>query len=378
LKKFISLITVALFVLGMVSFAFAVDVEFGGDARVRGVNKYNYDADKSADDDNAYYDQRYRLKITAKADNGVEARARIRISDATWDNSSTVGDTGGNVTADYAYLHVPIGNVTIDVGRQIASWGNKFMVWNAETNRLKVYTKVSGMTVGVFTDKKVETNDDFNSQDFNDYAAFLITKAGGLKVGILGVYYKDDTTPDNDGQLINVFTNGKIGNLGVAAEIAYKGGDLFETTASDGADLGAFALVTAGLGKATVGGAVAYAKDGYTTDNDFTPTYFFGTSQIMAITNFGAQADDKAYAALAFANFKATSDLSVLGRAAYANLGENAAGDDMTIIEIDAGLTYKLGKNTAYSLAVAYGMPSDWNTEDDNILGMSHKIEVKF
>ncbi len=388
MKKYLAIIVGVLLVVAMAATVYA-EITIGGDARVRGVLKRNFDFADTADDvgDADYWDQRVRIKLTAKVAGNAEVRTRFTLIEGVWGNAGNAPFDGTNGQVrfdndDYAYLHVPVGGVTIDVGRQLANWGNKFLIWATGKNRLKVTYKAGSVKVGGFIDKNVEnkastsTADDPGDRD--DYGAFIVNNFGAFKAGLLGVYFIDDDQPsDKDtGVILDVFFTGKVGNLGVAGELAYKGGDKFEN--NDDPQHGGFIAISSSMDALTIAGAVAYASNGYTANKYFTPTLFFGTSQPTALMNFGSVVDETTYAALLGVNYKVSSALGVMGKIAYADLNGMGVNGDGSIVEIDAGLKYKISKNTTYSIDFAYGIPNDLSVEDDAPIALAHKLEIKF
>ncbi len=376
MKRILVIAISAMFVLSLAATAFAADVVFSGDARSRGIWKNNYDFDNSVDTaglDSRYYDQRVRLKATVKAGDGVEVRTRLVLLDNKWD-----GGSGGNtVTSDYAYIHVPIGSINIDVGRQLASWGNKFMAWAIKKDRLKVTSKVNGTVVGGFIDKNAEANAPDYTGDYNGYGALVIHNFGDLKGGIIVIYADDDAT-GLTGVMSSVFTKGKVGDFGLAAEVAYLAGDKFEDAAGN-SPWGGFVHLSKNVDALTFGGAVAYATNGYTANKFFAPTVFFGTSQPTAIMNFGAASDASTFAVVGSVGYKATDALSLIGRVAYASLQDmGVGGADGSAFELDAGLKYAITKNTAYTVDFGALMPNDMSAQDDTAIALAHKVEVKF
>ncbi|MDP2166830.1 MAG: hypothetical protein Q8J64_00685 [Thermodesulfovibrionales bacterium] len=392
MKKYLAIVLSAVFVLGLAATAFAVmaeipaetqaavakgttQVTLGGEARVRAISKDDYDFNGTTDDSTAYYDQRVRLMLDAKTADGVEVKTRLTISEGQWNGAT---QTGGNPSTDYAYISFPVQKFRFDVGRQMADFGNKFMVWQAPKDRLKVTTKIGDSLVGFFTDKNTETG--VLDNDSDSYALLAKGKAGELEVGGMLIYQTNKAT-DKNGQTLDLYTKGSVAGLNLDAELTYKGGEINEkiNTKGDKVDpLGFYAHVAKPMGPLTVGALLGYAKN-FTADNDFAPTLFFGTSQITAMADFGGGGSDTTTAIGAGASYKVTEAITGSGKLVYAMFDIAAAGvKDPTLIEIDLGMKYQLAKSLSYNLDFGYGIPSDATTTDDAAVVLAHRIEITF
>ncbi len=406
MKKLLIMVLSMLFVAGGFTAVYADDagmdsvraavpgskVVIGGEGGVSGYLKNNYDMNSDADDDSHYFSQWAKIKVDANV-GGTELRTRMVISDGKWNGGN---NTGGSVTAcanagctstvnagqtylDYAYLHIPIEDVTIDIGRQKASFGNALYIKGQTRDRLQVTSKMQDAVVGVFADKLVEGV--AVGDDKDEYGVFATQKVGDIEAGGMFVYHNDDTGANVTGQVIDVFANGKVGDIGVAVEFATKMGDAFKDSA-DNSQMGAMMKVSKAIDDAiTVSGLVAYAANGYTADPHFTPTVFIGTDQGTAGMDFGAIADKNALAAVISTDYKASSDLSVTCVGAYVSLGGtkfDGSGDDASFIEIDGKLSYALAKNTTYSANVGYLMPNGMSATDDAAIALVHTVSIVF
>lgn len=385
MKKYVAIILGVLLLVAMGATAYAeIKIKIGGDARARGIFNENYNFNDSVDADQRYYDQRLRIKLTAGLDDKAEIRARFTLSEGTWGQDATVGDVSLD-DDDYAYLHVPVGKFNFDVGRQVANWGNKFWLWNNSKDRIKITTKISKTLLGFGHSKAKEFVNPDNEGDVNVYCGFAVRKFASIKGGVRACYIDNDTN-DKTGQKFDVFLKGKAGGLGLEAEFAYEGDDLFEGPDGD-PSTGGFMQISKALNPLTLSGMVAYANSGYKATEFFTPTVFFGTSQPTAIADFQAADDSSSYAVTLSGTYKVTNALSLTGAFAYASL-ENLASEltngaavdtgNETITEIDAKLKYKISKKITYYVDFGYLMPSDITPQDDAAMALAHKIEIKF
>lgn len=394
MKKLVSLLLALTFVLGISAIAYA-EVELSGDARVRGIYHSNFDFNSDADTaskDERYWDQRVRVNATGKVGN-AKVMTRFTLSEGVWNNagdeSVTASDvTGGNVILDdddYAYIVVPVGDmVTIHAGRQLADWGNKFLVWNGGRDRLKFIIKPAAEhTIGLLTDKFSEVNDGQMDNDNDGYAALYIGNFGDWTAGVIVIYVNDKTGADDvNGTIVDGYFKGKISTVNVLGELAIKSGDKYETGTSEEAQVGGFIAASMGFDALTASAALAFAADDYTADKYFTPTLFFGTSQPSAIGNFGAGDDGSTVAFVAGIDYKASDAIGLGAKLAFASFDKHsfcANGEDQcSAFEIDGTFKYSLTEKTNYFVDLGFLFPSDFNANDDNAMTFVNRIETSF
>lgn len=390
MKKFIAILISAMFVLGLSASVYAADLKFGGDAFVIGYTE-NWDMSDTGDDDydKAAWGQRVRLKFDAILENGIEVRTRLRVSDARWDGATDTklgdnGFTGSNgttgVTPDYAYIHVPVGAVTFDVGHQLQSWGNGFWAWNAEGDRVAFSFKANDMiTLGGYVRKDVELYAADNEGDKDSYSLYIkAMPAEGSELGFITVFTNDDSI-DETGWAFDAYGKTKISNIALKGEAVLKAGEL--NSVEDHNPFGMFVAADFDVAPVLVHVAGALATNRFTADNDFKPTFFFGTSDNpIALMDFGSMADNATTAAiLASVAFKVNEPITITGLVAYADFGnaDDATGDNVdygNITEFDASFNYQIAKSTAYTIGLAYGV----DDEDNSVFGAFHRLAVSF
>ena len=401
MKKYFIVFLSMLLVAAMSVAAYATSagkVTIGGDAYVRGIWNGNFDMDNDADDSVRYWDQRVRLTITGEAVKGIELRARLTTGDVKWNGTA---HTGGTLTVDYAYLHVPVGPVVLDLGRQKAQWGHKLLVWDDNRDRAKVTSTAGPLTVGLYTDKVSDYNTSSsagltNSDDKDNYGVFVIHKAGNAEGGLLVELYNDDNSADSadqDGTVGSVYASVNAGGAAITAEVAIKNGGVYETTDKDGdkseTQWAAFAGAELPAGQVTVTGLLGLTRNGFVADDHFTPTVLIGTDNPTAIADFGEDpntaqtAAQDSFIAVAGVKLSPQPEMTVYGKAAF--LSMNAYAQDFvsgeskaSAVEVDAGLEYQIAQNTTYNIDFGYMFPKDIAANDDNVMSLAHSLTVKF
>ncbi|MFO7606715.1 MAG: hypothetical protein R6W72_10485, partial [Desulfurivibrionaceae bacterium] len=276
------------------------------------------------------------------------------------------------------------------IGRQDASWGNKFLGWGNQVDRIKAVYKSGDLTYGGYLQKSREGNDVWGDGDNDTYAAFVIGQAGGTKWGVLANYiYNDPTSTDSeDGYLIDPFFLTKVGAATIMGELVYIGGDAADNPAGDDY-YGGFLGAAMGMDALTVKGLIAYydgnmgATGGRDCDNDFAPTLLIGTCNETAIFDFGAttqSTDDSTYLLTAGADFRVNDKLTLGAMLGYLMATEEAGvgNDDATMLEFDLTARYALAQNASYHIGLAYAQVDEFSTADDDMIVIGNRIDVNF
>lgn len=407
MKKALSFAVALGLVAGVASVASAAELTINGDARWRGVYHTNYtDADDRAQDKVQQMDQRYRFNADLKINDAVKVNTRLVLADqvfggkvATVDNTNA--SAANNFYVDRANMVINTLGGTWTLGRQDASWGNKFLAWGVSVDRLKAIYKAGDMTFGGYLQKNDEGQYANGDGDNDTWGALVIGKAGDTTWGVLANYNIVDTNAakasgKDTGYLIDPYFTTKVGPATLMGELVYKGGDTFENRDGD-AVYGGFVAASVDMAPATVKGIVAYYKNNEGAaaggaardcDNDFAPSLLIGTCNETAMIDFGgttnpnnvvAEADDSTYLIAAGVDFKANDKLTLGAAAGYLMASEymGANGDqDGTLVEIDLTAKYALAQNATYRIGVAYGMVDEFSSEDDDVIAIGNAVEV--
>jgi hypothetical protein len=397
MKKLVILVLSIMLVAGSFTAVYATDggmdsvrsavegskVIIGGDARVRGICKINHDFDDDVDDDDCYWDSRVRLKITAKIVDGVEVRTRLTTGTDVWDGGN---NTGGDISADYYYLHIPIAGIVIDAGRQPYSFGNKFLVWDTRRDRFAISGSGGALTVTAYADKLVEANgpEGFLDNDVDDYGASVVYVADDMEAGLIVMFTRDEIVDDNDGVYGSLYANLNLAGIAIMGEISAKGDDRYELTADEDTQWGGFLMGSMGMDAITAAAGIAFTTNGYVADTHFIPTLMQGTDQPAAISDFGALGD--MITGVLRVDYAATPDLSVFGAVAYHDIDEyegvtatcHGSEDECSAVELNAGLSYQIATNTAWHGDIAYLIPDDISDADDSAVSLTSRLQVHF
>jgi hypothetical protein len=265
------------------------DVNLGGDARLRYIYKDNYDFGNSEQDAADYIDSRIRITFAGKAKGGAFIKVRMRLDDIKWDGQDwDAYQEPKNVWADYAWMGIPMGPVTVEAGRMVADY-TEFFSWDNRPTRLQAVYKNGSLTLTGLLDvmqENVNAVDDWYANDF--MAAGLLGSYKFSDTWLLKAYARyewDDRewqdgvdeegndiliprTGDNSGFLGSIHLDGRLGGFNITTEIAYEeAGVLFYGKQNDGT--GWYGNVSYDMGSFTPSLNVGITRDGYLADNDF-------------------------------------------------------------------------------------------------------------
>ena len=409
MKKALSFAVALGLVAGLASVASAADMlTIHGDARWRGVYKNNapmmYGADFRVADDTQNntvqeMDQRYRVNADLQINDDVKINGRVALADQIFGN-----DQAMNYYVDRANMTIKTLGGSWTLGRQDASWGNKFLAYGLSVDRVKATYKAGDLTYGGYLQKNKEGADisaENGDGDNDTWGAFLVGKAGDASWGLLLNYVKDDTNATkasgkDTGYLVDPFVTAKVGPATVMAELVYKGGDLLKNS-EDKAIWGGFVAGAMDMAPVSVKGLIAYYKNnegtgvggsGRDCDNDFAPSLLIGTCNETAIIDFGgttSTGDDSTYLVGAGVDFKASDKVTVGALVGYLMATDKGgycttAGceEAASLVEVDLTASYELAQNATYNFGIAYGSPDKFSEKDDPIIVVGNRVDVKW
>jgi hypothetical protein len=388
-----------------------------------------------------YWDQRFRLYITAKVSDNLKGVIRMLAPDHVGDQDiPDCGDKWGDVNAkpvlwDIAYLDfdVPQTQLNVKVGRQGIDLGNYIVLGSCKTyDALVVSTSVQNVNLSLFTAKMNEGSTGGAAFDDEDlYGIALNFKAApNITLGAFGVMGSDGDVTDTgymSNDLVDAIqdiedsavTTDMVGRdnadamwlgltgdmdfnpIKVKLEFDYSKITLVDNDITNLADYeitgyAFFADVCADLPVAKVGANLLYTSghdkdDASTTESDqFIPiSSHFSERQgydhiVMYRGIIGA--NDHAIGNLTAIQLYAMKDLTsqLSGKFSvqkynFTNQPEWATGDDLGT-EIDVLLSYKLYDNLTFTGTGAYWITTDdvWGPDNENCWLLKHEILYTF
>ena len=330
-------ITTALLLAGFLVNSASAAVSMNGDARTRWTyHQYSDGTDATENDEK--WSSRIRVNLKATAKGGAYAKARLRMADAKWDGTRQTRNkgAGSNLYTDYAYIGVPIGQVTVEAGLQKVDL-TRFTIWDEREDMLSINWTNDNTALDFWYIKDAEyTNtatDTIDDEDVNKMALILEQKWGGhFRVKASGFYTDDQTPADKSGFTGFLSVGGSAGQVTLDAELAYNEADVQGTT-DDG--LGGYVQGMMKFGDASLTLNGGFTKDGYVADDDFGFLMIGGDTAITAdITrNIGAIGDTLWGGTIL--GFKVSENLNVKALLAYIDVDNYGS-----LFEVSGGVTY--------------------------------------
>jgi len=437
LKRLLSIVIVALFVLGLAATAFAIHAEIpdetqavvakgasqitlGGNIRTRGEFNNNVtDFNSDADDRAAFYDQRLRLNVTAQVTANVTGYM-------SWENEYKWGQGGSTATGWYNQ-----GNKRRGTAETLEGW----ILYKGDMLGLKVghmplalgnklffdHTKYGDDAIVVFADPapglhvagltiKIEDGANGNAVDQDAYVLLAAYTAEnfGVSADVTNVKAGKQSSyatileglagaPDGTGKvnLYNVGVRGNVslGMVNLKADVEMQFGTLFTDDDTYETDLAGNAIMVgadAKLGGVNVGLEIGRGTGQEENESDAT---FFVTSLNSGVDYIGFVADTRAaipgnpkgagISNLTYVKLTAaapvTDAVSLNGALLWMTLTEEVANEDAVGTEIDAKMTYKMARNLNYWIEGGYLMAGDaYGNDVDDAYAIRHGIELSF
>jgi hypothetical protein len=334
----------AVFVLSVMCFTVMparAEVTFNGEWRVRGF-AFDIDGTKDADVTNNYWDQRFRLYITAKISDNLKGIIRAMAPnhapcDFAIGNDDAGSDPGNKwgtsvdprpVLWDIAYLDFtcPITEVNIKLGRQGIDLGNMIVLGSCKTyDALVLGKKIQNVGLSLFTAKFYEgttsqsddedlygVNLNFNPVPNMNASVFAVMANDGATYKGYHALFEDENAlanayPDMDAYWFGATANMDIAPVKVKLEFDYS--TLTFNSQLDGVDdveakgFAFFGDVSADLPAVKVGGNILY-----TTGDDADAEDTNESDLFIPISSYFSERNDYDYIVMRTFLYKPTVD----------------------------------------------------------------------
>lgn len=410
MKKMLGVMMVAMVCMAIAMPASAVENEFGGYWRTRGVSMQDFNNNLyNLEGSNSYVDTRTRIFYTAKFNDKFKFVNKFEFN-TTWGDieGGDIGTDGGTFKIKNSYADFSIGDANFKVGLQPGKIGRGFL-FDDDFAGLIATVKLGSVSLP-FIWMKVE-DDDMNAKAFpaktdRDYLALspvfninenlsvnpylFIDKQQSMEEYNYDREGTDPTmafTTETDAYYLGVDINAKIDALTAWGTFIYETGDmdyLDDDDVKQSADISAF-LVAAGADAGIVHGQIFYATGSDDNDDDVKDfgllqlannrgqTYYW--SEIMGEGIFDGTRSHNApgtkisniMAANVGVTVKPMDKLTLTGDVWYAQLAEKVGNEDVLGTEIDLKATYMVLDNLKLDVVAAYLIAGDATGEEDPI-----------
>lgn len=413
MKRLLIVLLAFALVAGLFTVAAAEDkLSLSGTMRVRAwdvENYYDFD-DNSSDDEASYWDQRYRLAATIKANDAVSAHLRLDFAENAWGNNDWSGSryVGNNeLQVDRAYLQVHAADwATVKAGQLYFSTGDRYIVYDNNCTGIVWQLKFNPITVDLHYSKQSE-NGSLNDDNFDDagvsvqqddedaYVAQVKYKAEKFSAGAFYAAVEDSTDADNSPSAIGLFGKFALGPVNFLAELDIFDGDESNTVEYTGTQL--FVNAEWKMDALLLGGEIYYAEaaDNDGTENqitwlggnfgDFQPHTYGAFMEDYVPTPGGGNSvfdptgdDAGSFGGSIYAKY-IWDKLTLWGQVAYLEPDDDKMTrfDDFTVVNLSA--SYELVQNFTIAGMYSTTMVSvDDNGPDDDGQTLAARLQIKF
>jgi hypothetical protein len=419
--------------------AMALDTEFSGHYRTRGMYEDNTDLNDTGGNSDAWMDMRFRLQTVFKVSDNLMVTTRFDALDnklwgATDSGNSTTGDLqNDNIDWDRAWLTATFDMFTLDVGRMgVGNFGTAFLSSGTEGDQIQVSMEFEPFSLAVGFEKVTEMDDGWINtatngadMDVDSYFVDVTYNAEGMEAGIEFAYTNDKSTATQNTQFwtINPYFKGAIGPVNIEGELGMITGDFIDYDAAGTQDIDYDAMayhLSAGMavGPATL--TLGYAHvDGENNDATEVQAYGLGGADwepLLIATSYyidtglggvgnlnsinggavsatgGTGTVDLGYDVIYIAgSYPLTEDITLNAILATADADEtetfDTAVEDDLGVEFDIGADWKIMDNMTYSLKFGFfsagdlwksvGAGADTST-DDSTYTVFNQLMVTF
>lgn len=413
-------------------------VNISGDARVTYVGMGDYLRNETGTNGYAdYFESRVGLNFEAKKDEGASVNARLYFDDYGFEDDVVWnGHETQSVTADYAYMTVPLANGwSIKAGRLPLSF-SPFFSYDIRATRVYAIYSSGNFAFKPFVGVKKEfagnALDDWDDNDYMQYGVVASTKLpNGWTLKGYGRYDDDQKERDSSHRLVTINGTDELGNpitmqvpeahatgglrdvgghnvvpeanfgstltphtdrsgfvgsvhlnnsgapncpLGFEAEVAYKGADV-QGTEDDG--IGGYLLLSSKMGAFTPAVLGGITQNGFVADNDF-GFVMVGGNESTTVVNVGNGNGDLWFAAFV-TNYAISDRLSLTGNVLYADYDNNSPAIS-DAIEVSGVASYALSSGASLSYKAGYLAVNmdDENANDDAYFGHLVRLDLEF
>jgi hypothetical protein len=270
----------------------SADVTLSGDSRAR-THSIETKIGSSSDTVEASSDSRVRLKIDAKGD-GYYMHSRLKY------NNGTMGSSKSAVAADYAWIGVELGPVTLEGGRLDDNWGNRLYSWDVPWDGWQALFSAGAVDIAIWRstnseggtyEKKLAADPGKSDADNITWGADFTGKAG---MGNWGLRLTSDSLGKGasaaskavSGNLVDAFYRGQVGPGMLLFEGIQESGDYWKDGDGDNPQA-VYLHWIHNLGKYYYQVAGAQTSNHFVADGHMAPFSTVGTANDTAVMNLG-------------------------------------------------------------------------------------------
>ncbi len=406
MKKLLVAMIAMAFIVGLVAdMAVAEErLSLSGQVRVRAWSTENYDFTDTVNDEQSFWDQRFRMQAVVSPADGVKGVLRFDFAEDVWGSANWAKhryNEGSELQVDRAYLDVTKGIVNVKAGQQYMGLGNSFAYDNNQTGlQLTIatpvvvrlgYAKIDENADG--TDAPYTDEEDLGTADVDHYFINIGYKSDVFSIDGFYAMQKDDQTNDEP-VLYGFLAKFGVGPVNVIAELDAFSGD--DGAGTDYTGIQFIADASMAMSDAFTLGVDLIYSDGTNDAGEVKttrfPNAFFGS---MYYSDYGAFATDitplgdgdvfdpadtgaGAMGGGVYVKFAPMDTLTLYGQLAYLTADEDFSGGFDSGLVGNLSAEYLLVQNTTLAGGVCY-VDADVNDGDtDPFLAYVARLQISF
>lgn len=228
-------LTSLLLIISIIAFAWNVNAEdnfnFDGNYRIRGWMIQNPSFDSDADNNQSYYDQRFRVKYGVDIMENVKGMLQVDFSEGEW--GSSYNDYMGwsstkeeaEVQIDHAYVTIDEDLFKITAGQHYSGVGN-YLIWDQDATgiTLNIKTPVAILINYSKMDERGSLVDENGTEDADFYGLNVGYSKDDFQVNLTFATRKDYSEEELDPWGVGLQTNVEIGPVAMNLEVDQFGG----------------------------------------------------------------------------------------------------------------------------------------------------------
>jgi hypothetical protein len=231
MKKLIFVALAVVFAAGFIAEAAIADerLSLSGSMRVRGWIKDDFDFDGNSDDDERFWDQRFRVGATIQAAEGVSGHLRFDFAEDFWGSDNWGGsrfDESSELQVDRAYLQIDKEMFTFRAGQQYLGLGQSIVYDNNGTGLMLQLKLPVLVTLGFTKEDEGGSKVDQAATDDVDHYFAQVSWASDM-FGVDAYYAKqtDGKPTDVEPHAFGAVVKANLGMFNVLVEGTIFGGD---------------------------------------------------------------------------------------------------------------------------------------------------------
>ena len=239
MKKWLCILLTVGFIAGVMADAAIADerLKLSGSMRVRGWMTDDFDYDSRVDDEENFWDQRFRLAAAIQASEHVSGHLRFDFAEDFWGSDNWGGSRYGEsseLQVDRAYLQIADDWFTFRAGQQYLGLGQSIVYDNNGTGLMMMFKLPVTITLGYTkedeggskTDRNSPTSTALDTEDTDHYFAQVGWASDMWSVDAYYAAQLDDSPASDEPSVFGAVVKANLGMFNIGLEGSFFGGEV--------------------------------------------------------------------------------------------------------------------------------------------------------